>query len=201
MGVAFIYKIIVIVTAICLVILTIPYWIALNYSADHHDWVWVVLDALSAIFMIILAIIGIVGALKPPGRLLLLIYAIGMIAMFIFILIQLIINLIEYQQCDDRVAYLFICNYDLGKYLPPTIIMMIITLVGGIAAILLRREIEDDSKASGKVTVGVQRASRYLQDCASLLFGCHLLFGRIPAQGTRRGLCYNKLVRQLLHCL
>lgn len=144
-----IYKIIVIVTAICLVILTIPYWIALDYAIDHDDWAWVILDILSAVFMIILAIIGIVGALKPPGRLLLIIYAIGMIAMFIFILIQLIINLINYEECDDRTAYLFICNYELGKYLPPTIIMMIVTLVGGLAALFLRKERDDPSANAG----------------------------------------------------
>jgi len=147
-GKAFIYKIVVIVTAICLILLTIPYWIHLNYSVHQKDWVWVALDVISAVFMIILGVIGIIGALKS-GRMLLLIFAIGMICMFIFILIQMIINLIDYQTCDGSDDILFTCNYNYAGYLAPTILMLVITLAGGIAAILLRKQIVADDKPSG----------------------------------------------------
>jgi len=149
MGVpAIICKIIVIVTAIAIIILTIPYWIHLKYSVDNNDILWIILDILSAVFMIILGIIGIVGALKP-GRMLLLIYAIGMICLFIFILIQLIVNALVYQQCDDTTLYLFTCNYNLASYIVPTVIMLVITICGGVFGILLRKEIADDSKPAG----------------------------------------------------
>jgi len=147
-GKAFIYKIVVIVTAICLILLTIPYWIHLNYSVHQKDWVWVALDVISAVFMIILGVIGIIGGLKS-GRMLLLIFAIGMICMFIFILIQMIINLIDYQTCDGSDDILFTCNYNYAGYLAPTILMLVITLAGGIAAILLRKQIVADDKPSG----------------------------------------------------
>lgn len=147
-GLSLIYKIGVIVTAIAIILLTIPYWIHLSFSIENNDIVWIILDVLSAVFMIILGIIGIVGALKP-GKLLLLIYAIGMICMFIFILIQLIIQSIIYQQCDDKIVYVFSCNYDRASYLAPTIIMLIITIVGGVFAILLRKQIVVDAKPEG----------------------------------------------------
>jgi len=148
-GKAFIYKIVVIATAIAIILLTIPYWIHLNYSVHHSDVVWIVLDVLSAVFMIILGVIGIIGALKS-GRMLLLIYAIGMLCMFIFILIQMIINLIDYRTCDNETnLVIFTCNYNEAGYLVPTVLMLIITLVGGIAAILLRKQIVADDKPSG----------------------------------------------------
>lgn len=147
-GKAFIYKIVVIVTAICIILLTIPYWIHLNYASHEKDWVWVALDVISAVLMIVLGVIGIIGALKS-GRILLLIYAIGMICMFIFILIQMIINLVNYRTCDNKDLIIFTCNYNEGSYLAPTILMLIITLVGGIAAILLRKQIVADDKPSG----------------------------------------------------
>jgi len=142
------WKIGVIFTAIAIIILTIPYWIHLSYSIDNKDYTWVILDILSAVFMIILGTIGLIGALKP-GRLLLLIYAVGMLAMFIFILIQLIINAVIYQQCDDTTLYFFTCNYNFAGYIAPTVIMLVITLAGGIFAIFLRKQIAVDDKPSG----------------------------------------------------
>jgi hypothetical protein len=53
-------------------LITIPYWIHLDYSVKDGDIVWIILDILSALFMIILGIIGIIGALKS-GKMLLLI--------------------------------------------------------------------------------------------------------------------------------
>jgi len=143
-----IWKIGVIVTAICLIILTIPYWIDLNDNNVNQDWTWVALDVVSAVLMIILAVIGIVGALKS-GRTLLLIYAIGMLCMFIFILVQLIVNIVIYQTCDDTIAYVFTCDYGLAQYLAPTILMLIVTICGGIFAILLRKQLVADDKPQG----------------------------------------------------
>jgi len=143
-----IYKIIVIATAVIIMLLTIPYWIHLNYSVEENSVVWIILDVLSAVFMIILGALGIIGAVKP-GRLLLLVYAVGMLCMFVFIIIQMIMNIIFYRTCDDTRLYVFTCNYNFAGYLAPTIIMLIITLVGGIAAILLRKELGSESKSQG----------------------------------------------------
>jgi len=149
MGVAeIIWKIGVIITAVAIIVLTIPYWIHLSFSVGISDWVWVILDALSAVFMIILGTIGLIGALKP-SRMLLLIYAIGMICMFIFILIQLIINASIYKTCDDRVLYVLTCNYNLADYIAPTVIMLVVTICGGVFAILQRKQIVEDEKPQG----------------------------------------------------
>jgi len=142
-----IWKIGVLVTAVFLVLLTIPYWVQLDFSDQEQDWVWVAIDVISAILMIILAIIGVLGALKR-SRYLLLIYAIGMICMFIFILIQLIINLIMYHDCNSNL-YIFQCDYSYGGYLGPTIIMLVVTILGGIFAILLRKVISAEDKQGG----------------------------------------------------
>jgi len=149
MGVAsIVWKIGVIITAIAIIVLTIPYWIHLSFSVGISDWTWVILDALSAIFMIILGTIGLIGALKP-GRMFLLIYAIGMLCMFVFILIQLIINASIYQTCEDRVLYVLTCNYNLASYIAPTIIMLVVTICGGVFAILLRKQLVADDKPAG----------------------------------------------------
>jgi len=142
------YKFIVIGTAIALVILTIPYWIFLKTSVDNSDWLWVILDILSAVFMIILAIIGIIGALKG-GKFLLMIYAIGMFCLALFILIQMIIFLINYHQCSDTVLYIFECNFNLGGYLAPTIIMLVVCIVGGVAAVMLFKQLKSDAQPAG----------------------------------------------------
>jgi len=147
-GAQIIWKIGVLVTAIAIIILTIPYWIDLDYYNREQDWVWVALDIVSAVLMIILGIIGIVGALKL-GRLLLLIYIIGMLCLFVFILIQLIVNSVIYGSCDGSVAFVFSCTYGLAQYLVPTILMFVITILGGIFGILLRKQIVADEKPAG----------------------------------------------------
>jgi len=145
---AVVWKIGTIFCAIAIIILTIPYWIHLSYSVTNNDYTWIILDVLSAVFMIILGTIGLIGALKP-GRMLLLIFAVGMLAMFLFILIQLIINSIIYQQCDDTTLYFFTCDYNLASYMVPTVIMLVVTLAGGIFAIFYRKQIAEDDKPAG----------------------------------------------------
>jgi len=143
------WKTLTIIAAIFVGLCSVPFWVYLKYAIDVDNWVNVALYIISAVVLIIIAIVGLLGVFKK-SRYLLLIFIIVLILMIIFVLIQLIIFFLNYHTCDlDQkvVNQIFPCDFNIGAYLAPTIIILVIFVVATFVSIMLRRAIEDDAAA------------------------------------------------------
>jgi len=141
------WKLLTIIAAILVGLCSIPFWVYLKYAVDQSNWVDVALYVISGVVLIIIAIVGLIGVFKK-SRYLLLLFIIALILMAIFVLIQLIIFFVNYHSCDvdngdKTVSDLFPCDFNVGAYLAPTIIIIAIFLIGAFVAIMLRRAYED----------------------------------------------------------
>jgi len=140
------WRLLTIIAAILVGLCSVPFWVYLKFAADQDNWVNVALYVISGVVLIIVAIIGLIGVFKK-ARFLLLIFIIVMILMVIFVLIQLIIFFVNYHTCDideKVISDLFPCDFNIGAYLAPTIIILIIFVVAAFVAIMLRRAYSDD---------------------------------------------------------
>jgi len=143
------WRLLTIIFSVLVGLCSIPFWVYLKYAVDQDNWVNVALYVISGVVLIILAIVGLIGVFKK-SRFLLLLFIIALILMVIFVLIQLIIFFVNYHSCDidkgDKVVSdLFPCDFNIGAYLAPTIIVIAIFVIGAFVAIMLRRAYDDES--------------------------------------------------------
>jgi len=119
----------------------------LGYEAD--DVAAMAAAAISAVFLIVVSIAGIVVSIKEKegglGQ-----FGVAMISMFVWGLIQLILVILSYDDCGDGSNPLtFICHLTrqeaIAYYFFPASLLLIANLCGGTFGCLLKKEIENEN--------------------------------------------------------
>ncbi|GAM27889.1 hypothetical protein SAMD00019534_110650 [Acytostelium subglobosum LB1] len=139
-------QIYIIFCAIALICLTIPFWIYMKYAADDSAWVAFAIYIISAIILIILAIIGIFGSIKK-NQTLLLYFALVNIVMLAFGIAQLIVTAQNLKNCsnDGSNNFSFLCSKNTSGYYVPVALLLFINLTGAIASLILRWQQDKDT--------------------------------------------------------
>ncbi|KAF2070370.1 hypothetical protein CYY_008313 [Polysphondylium violaceum] len=140
-------RILVILCGIALIGLTVPYWIYMKYAIDDNAYVGMAIYIVSAVILIILAILAFVGSIKKM-RSLLLYFAIVMIVMLIFGIVQIIITNLDIANCDDSGVddnFSFLCAISKPAYYVPMAILLFINLFGAVVSLILRYKLAHDT--------------------------------------------------------
>eukprot|EP01133_Synstelium_polycarpum_P000162 gene162-192_t len=139
-------RILVIFCGIALIGLTVPYWIYMKIAIDNEAWVGMAIYIISAVILLILAFLGIFGAIKK-NRGVLLYFAIVMIVMLLFGIAQIIVTALDVAGCgsDSDSNFSFLCSRSTAGYYAPVAVLLFINLFGAIVAICLRWKLDHDT--------------------------------------------------------
>ncbi|EGG17883.1 hypothetical protein DFA_08884 [Cavenderia fasciculata] len=140
-------RVIVIFCGVALACLTIPYWIYMKIAIDHDSYVPMGIYIASAIILLILAFLGIFGAIRK-SRGLLLYFAVVMIMMFLFGIAQIIVTALDVAGCGDDPSsnFSFLCSVNTVGYYVPVGILLFINIFGAVMALWLRYKLVHDTE-------------------------------------------------------
>jgi len=141
----FVLIVLLIISCIVLMCATGPYWyyIAVNSSSGVNDAFFVI----SAVTLLILGTLGIVGALKKHKGILLY-FGLIMLVMVMFTMAQVVLTFIALSNCADKSSFFsFMCNINEIVYFAHSTVIIIVALVCSVLAFMLRwrlKKIEED---------------------------------------------------------
>jgi len=146
-----VFSVLTIIICVILFLLSGWYWwyIDLAVTAATPDVTAIVLYAISGVLLIVMSIIGVCAIFKKSDNLICY-FAIVMMVMFIFGIVQIGLTVYSKSQCNSTTGtsnssgnpFSFICGLGLGEadvgYWIPTISILAGTLIGFIFAIILK---------------------------------------------------------------
>eukprot|EP01120_Amphizonella_sp_Union-15-10_P003470 TRINITY_DN13887_c0_g1_i3.p1 TRINITY_DN13887_c0_g1~~TRINITY_DN13887_c0_g1_i3.p1 ORF type:complete len:190 (-),score=25.94 TRINITY_DN13887_c0_g1_i3:119-652(-) len=154
----FLLALIIIIISICLILLTISWWYAIadvvkgKNNSTQPDWLVITLCVISALVLIIVGVCGILAAILKK-EMFLLCFAAANVAMWIFMMIQLIVYYVAFYECQkNRETESFlpdsfsrICDPGLDdeSIWIPLIIAVALNTIGCTAAYLLCCRVRD----------------------------------------------------------
>jgi len=145
------WNILTIIAAIFVGLCSAIFWVFFVYAVESTNYAMLALYLISAIMLVIFCIFGLVGVWKK-SRYLLLMFIIAMVMMMCFLIVQIIIYFINYHTCSigQQYSYVFPCSFNVGVYLAPTIIALIIFFCAAVFATIHRKQLDDEIKGTGK---------------------------------------------------
>jgi len=146
-----VFSVLTIIICVILFLLSGWYWWYIDLAVQNPDVTAIVLYAISGVLLIVMAIIGIAAVFKRSETLICY-FAIVMMVMFVFSLIQVALTVYSLYDCANKSnPFTFICDLGFGEsttaYWIPTITILVGTLTGFIFALILKclwKEKEDN---------------------------------------------------------
>ncbi|GAM20426.1 hypothetical protein SAMD00019534_036010 [Acytostelium subglobosum LB1] len=136
----------VIFCAIALGGLTAPYFIYMVEAYNVKAWLAFGLYIASAFILLVLAVIGLISAIKK-NRGLLLYFAMTNMVMLIFGVAQIIVTSLTLTNCDDENNnFNFLCSKNTAGYFAPVAVLLFINLIATVFSLVLRWKLVNDTK-------------------------------------------------------
>jgi len=137
-----VFSVLTIIICVILFLLSGWYWWYIDLAIEDSDVTAIVLYAISGVLLIIMAIIAVAAVFKKSDTLICY-FAIVMMVMFVFSLVQVGLTVYSLYDCSNTSSpFSFICTLGFGaattSYWVPTASILAGTLVGFIFAMILK---------------------------------------------------------------